>query len=118
MALPTGQYKGLLLWAQKSRSGKSWQVDYVLENGERGKAYVLCKGARHVFTGLLTLQENGRYEHEGRIYKLALLNLEFNQNFPNTNRMLSTVVTRNLVPCDILRTTMKDDYAEFDEALP
>lgn len=113
MALPTGTYRAILLWAKKHGKGKFYTLEFVLETGERDRATVLFKDMAKVFPAAHFVMSEGFMwspKEEGA-QPIVTLELSYSPKFQST-RAVSAARTGETVMCDI-RPAKAEPYAEF-----
>ena len=114
MALPTGSYRCVLLWAKKHGRGKSYTLEFVLETGERDRATVLFKDMGKVFPAARFVMGAGFvWEPFDCEEPQPIVNLEltYSPKYLST-RATSAARTGDTVLCDI-RPAGNEPYAEF-----
>ena len=114
MALPTGTYRAILLWAKKHGRGKFYTLEFVLETGERDRATVLFKDMAKVFPAARFVMGEGFMwspaKQDGP-QPIVDLELNYSPKFQST-RATSAARTGDTVRCDI-RPAKAEPYAEF-----
>lgn len=113
-ALPTGDYRAVLLWAKRRGVGKFYILDFVLESGERCKCMVFFKDMAKVFCAAgFVMNNEGVWLplNPGADQQLVKLSLRYSPKFNSTNAVSATRTGITLA-CDILLPVGKD-YSEF-----
>lgn len=113
MALPTGTYRAILLWAKRHGNGKFYTLEFALETGERDRATVLFKDMAKVFPAAHFVMSEGFVWSPRVVSERPIVNLELNYSpkFQST-RAMSASRTGETVMCDI-KLAKAEPYAEF-----
>ena len=114
MALPSGSYRAVMLWAKKHGAGKFYTLEFALESGQRDRAAVLFKDMAKVFpAGRFIMSEGFIWSPRDPDEPLPIVNLElsYSPKFQST-RATSAARTEESVKCDI-KVVKAEPYAEF-----
>lgn len=114
MALPTGSYRAVLLWAKRHGIKKFYTLEFALESGQRDRATVMFKDMAKVFTPAgFIMRENFTWSARDPSEPQPLLNLElsYSPKFQST-RAVSASKTGEFVACDI-RPTKETGYEDY-----
>ena len=88
MALPTGRYPVVLLWAVRRPSGKGWDIEFLLtETGEREQAFVFNKDIGFVVAKGAMMLRGGRFQPgvPEAEQPIVMLSLKFSPKFGSTH---------------------------------
>lgn len=119
MALATGVYEAVLLWAERPAGRKFYALEFVLTTGERGKAMVFsghmvklicCAG----FTKTMRGEDQFWSPRDPEAQQPVLrLDLKFSPKYQN-NQAMDAHPTGTFVKCDIqIKPLQPTDYQEF-----
>lgn len=123
MALPTGRYRAVLLWAEMLPNRKMYRLEFVLENGERNRCIVMVKDVPKVFPAagfILELRKRSgdtitfwRPLDSERKQPMLDLHLRYVPKY-NSTHAEKAVRTGEEVFCDIRPpAAVGEDYEEF-----
>jgi len=118
-ALPEGSYKGVILSSKPSPKHRIHVLSIRLLTGEQIEAMMYGGRPCAVVLARAQLRFSGIGEpwlpNQDRAVPLPVLNLnlDFDQKYPDRNRLVSVTCTGESVLCDVREAVLRKDFAEF-----